>query len=233
MLLNGRLTLHQPECDGRRCVPDECIADVEKFARSVISAHERAGVKRNGSLDRPGMTLTSSEREDLLAFLVSTAWEARQRFRPGNDGRAKRNRFAGYAAWVLHKRLVDWIRQTKGSTRFPNSRIVATLVPLTPSIEERMAPLFDPEFDDDDCGLDLDVAPEGTCEALAVVGRLVDDERLTQGALAAQLGVPAGRVSKAVRLVREEATRQGLAPTNAAEVATRVETRARVTRHPT
>jgi hypothetical protein len=134
VLLNGRLTLHQPGCDSRRCKADECIADVEKLARSVISAHERAGVKRNGRLDRPGMTLTESDREDLLAYLIAEAWKASQRFQPVDDGRGT-NRLAGYVVKTLHFRLVDWVRATKGSTRYPNSRIVATLVPLTPSIE--------------------------------------------------------------------------------------------------
>jgi DNA-directed RNA polymerase specialized sigma24 family protein len=185
----------------------------------VLSAHERGGVKRNGSLDRPGMTLTASDREDLLAYLIAEAWKAGQRFRPGDDGRRPGNRLAGYVVKTLHFRLVDWIRLTKGSTRYPTSR-VTTLVPLTPAIEERMAPFRDPEYDDGSV-LDHDEMSAETLEALELVRPLVDEPRLTHGDLAARGGVSSGRIGKAMRLVREEAIRQGLAPTNAAEVATR------------
>jgi DNA-directed RNA polymerase specialized sigma24 family protein len=206
-MLAGVLTLHDPSCSVE-CRPAYCIADVEKLARSVISAHERAGSKRSGRLDRPGMTLTASDREDLLAHLIAEAWRASQRFRPDDDGRGT-NRLAGYVVKTLHFRLVDWVRATKGSTRYPNSRIVATLVPLTPSIEERLTPFLDPEHDDSPA-LDLEAAPVGTREALELIQPLLDGEPLTQAQLAVRGGVPAGQVQKAVRLVREEAIRQGL-----------------------
>jgi DNA-directed RNA polymerase specialized sigma24 family protein len=199
------LSLHQAGCDGRHCVPDKCIADVEKLARSVLSAHERGGVKRNGSLDRPGMTLTESDREDLLAYLVSTAWQLAQKFEPG------RGRLAGYVVQNLHRRLIDWTRVRFGSARYPSSKIVAVLVTLTPEIEERFAPFLDPEFDDGDCGLDLDAAPAGTREALELLQPLIDDETVTIAQAADRARVKPGEVTQALVLVRAAARQQGLA----------------------
>lgn len=215
MLLNGRLTLHQPGCDGRRCVPDECIADVEKLARSVISAHERGGVKRNSSLDRRGMTFTASEREDLLAYLIVEAWKARQRFRAGDDGRRPGNRLGGYVVKTLHFRLIDWVRLACGSTRYPAGLIVAELVEYRPELHD--AAHYD-EYEGLSDGREIDVealSDEGRA-ALAMVLPLFGDEPLSQVELAARLGVPQGRVAKGVSLVRRELELQGLAPAGSA-----------------
>jgi DNA-directed RNA polymerase specialized sigma24 family protein len=202
-MLAGVLTLHDPSCTGE-CRPACCIADVEKLARSVLSAHERGGVKRNGGLDRPGMTLTESDREDLLAYLVSTAWQLSQRF----DGRG---RLAGYVVQTLHRRVVDWVRVRFGSTRYPSSKIVATLVPLTSSVEQRLAPFLDPEFDDGDCGLDLEAAPEAR-EALELLQPLIDDETVTIAQAAARAHVTPNQITHAAAHVRAAARQQGLAP---------------------
>jgi DNA-directed RNA polymerase specialized sigma24 family protein len=217
VLLNGRLTLHQPGCDGRRCIPSECIADVEKLASSVISSHERAGVKRNGRVDGPGMTLTASGREDLLSYLIAEAWKASQRFRPGDDGRRPGNRLAGFVVKTLHFRLIDWVRLTKGSTRYPTHLIVTEIVEYRPDVHDQ--PHWDAEYDDGDA-LDLDAASDGTAEAIALLRPLVDDETPSQTQLAALAGVSTCRVGKAVRLVRRELALQGLAPDTSAEPST-------------
>ncbi len=208
-MLSRPLALHNPNCRGL-CAPADCIQDVEKLAQSVLSAHERAGVKRNGCLDRPGMTLTESDREDLLAYLIAEAWKASQRFDSRDDGRGS-NRLAGFVVWTLHKRLIDWVRVRFGSTRYPGSRLVATLVPLTPSIEKRIPAWLDPEPDvDGDYG--LGPMPDETRAAFTLIEPLIADASLSQAQLAVRGGVSTGRVGKALRLVREEATRQGLAP---------------------
>jgi hypothetical protein len=208
-MLSERFAIHSANCHGF-CAPGECIQDVEKLAQSVLLAHERAGVKRNGRLDRPGMTLSESDREDLLSFLVATAWEASQRFHPNDDGRGT-NRLAGYVVWTLHRRLVDWVRQRFGSTRYPNSRIVATLVPLTPAIEERMTPFLDPELGDSDA-LDLEAAPAGTAAALALLQPWLDGEVGTVAQAAELAHVKPYQVTNAFALVRAAARQQGLEP---------------------
>lgn len=207
MLLNGSLALHQPGCDGRRCVPNECIADVERFARSIISAHERGGSKRNGSLDRRGMTFTAGEREDLLAYLVAEAWRASQKFRPGDDGRRPGNRLAGYVLKTLHFRLVDFVRQTRGSTRYPAGLKVTELVEYRPDVYDQ--PHWDPEYDgDDDYGLDLKEAPPGTREALELLQPWLDGELDLAAQVAGRAQVKPSRVTRAVEQVRAAARRQ-------------------------
>jgi DNA-directed RNA polymerase specialized sigma24 family protein len=87
-LLAGTLALHAPRCQGR-CVQG-CIRDVERFAGAF--------------LERKGIRLGDWEYEDTLAFLVSEAWAASEKYDPELD--ANEN----LAAWVytsLSQRYVD------------------------------------------------------------------------------------------------------------------------------
>jgi DNA-directed RNA polymerase specialized sigma24 family protein len=182
---------------------------VEAFCGDVIVRFMRG--ERATHLPGTDAHFSPADKEDALAFLLAASWEAWQHFRPVDDGRGT-NRFSGYLVWILHRRLVDWIRQTKGSTRYPTSRFVATLVPLTPAIEERMAPFLDPEPDDGDYGLDLDAAPAGTREALELIRPLIDGEMKTVKEVAQAAEVELTEVESALALVQVAARRQGLEP---------------------
>jgi hypothetical protein len=185
------------------------VRDVEAFAGDVIAKFTRG----ERAAHKPGTDafLSPADKDDLLAFLLGASWEAWLKFNPIDDGRGT-NRFSGYLVWVLHRRVVDWIRQTKGSTRYPNSRIVTELVPLTPTIEERLAPFLDPEYDDGDYGLDLDVAPPGTREALELLQPLIDDDAENVKQVAERAHAEPRQVVSALALVRAAARRQGLEP---------------------
>jgi DNA-directed RNA polymerase specialized sigma24 family protein len=187
------------------------VRDVEAFCGDVITkfTHGERVAHQPGS----EASFSAADKEDLLAYLLAASWQAWLKFNPVDDGRGT-NRFSGFLVWTLHRRVVDWIRLTYGSTRYPSARIAVTLVPLTSEIGARIPAWLDPEYDDSDA-LDLDAAPAGTREALELLQPLLDGEPLSQGQLAALHGVPSGRVQKAVQLVRAEARRQGLAPPSA------------------
>lgn len=185
------------------------VRDVEAFCGDVIAKFTRG----ERAAHKPGSDafFSQADKDDALAYLLGEAWIAWRKFNPVDDGRGT-NKFSGYLVWILHRRLVDFMRLRFGSTRYPNSRIVATLVPLTPVIEERIAPFLDPECDSDDYGLDLESAPAGTREALELLQPLIDEEVRTIAEAAERAQVPPGRVTRAVAQVRAVARQQGLEP---------------------
>ena len=74
------------------------IADTEALAASIV----------HGS----GLELSFHDREDLLAFLVATAWQLSLVYEPGGIS------FSSWAGTTLRRRLVDWQRQRFGRTRW-------------------------------------------------------------------------------------------------------------------
>jgi hypothetical protein len=184
------------------------VRDVEAFCGDVIKKFTRG--ERVAHQPGSDASFSAADNEDLLAYLLAASWQAWLKFNPIDDGRGT-NRFSGYLVWVLHRRVVDWLRQTKGSTRYPKGLVVTSVTP-TSNVEQHIAGAWlDPELDDSDA-LDLEAAPAGTREALELIQPLIDGEPLTQAQLAVRGGVTMHRVGKAKRLVWEEAIRQGLSP---------------------
>jgi hypothetical protein len=77
------------------------IEDVERFCARVI--------------EKSGLALRHEQRDDALAFLISTCWEISTRYEAGRGSTAS---FAGFAATTLRLRLVDWQRKEFGRTRW-------------------------------------------------------------------------------------------------------------------
>lgn len=80
------------------------INDVEEFCRSVASQWCRKTEAR----------LSRDAREDLHAYLVSTAWELSEFHYDPAKGRS----FASYSYQLLQLRATDWLRRTEGRTRW-------------------------------------------------------------------------------------------------------------------
>lgn len=199
-LLNDRLELHQPGCDGRHCAPDECVRDVEAFCGAVLEKFHRG--ERVAHQPGSHAFLSRDDHDDAIAFLISASWQAWLDFRP-DDGRGT-NRFGGYLSWILYRRHTDWLRGRFGSRRYPEGLIVTSVTP-TFDVEQHVPGAWvDPEYDDSDA-LDLETARPGTREALELIQPFIDGEVRS----AKEIGPGAER---ALTLVRGEARRQGLEP---------------------
>jgi DNA-directed RNA polymerase specialized sigma24 family protein len=197
-MLTGVLTIHDPSCSGR-CPPAYCIADLEALCRSVLNDHLGVGVKKRGRISGPTSPLTHSQYDDALGFLIGTGWELAQRF----NGRG---RLAGYVQSFLFMRIIDWRRRTSGNARYgPPPQFVEYNPWQHDSVH------WDPDLNG---GREIEVEAMSAeaQKALELLRPLSEDETLTLGQLAVRGGVTTGRVSKALRLVREEARRQGLEP---------------------
>lgn len=71
-------------------------------------------ISRHGRGD--GGWFSESVEEELRAFLLAAAWETVQRSQAKDDGRGS-NRLAGWVVWVLHRRVVDFLRDQFGTKR--------------------------------------------------------------------------------------------------------------------
>lgn len=170
----------------RVCRPAYCIADLESLCRSVLNDHLVAGVKKRGRISGPTSPLTLSQYDDALVFLIGAGWELAQRF----NGRG---RLAGFVQSFLFMGIVDWRRQTFGSSRYgPVPVFTSTATPEA----DRAEAWLDPEFDDGSV-LDRREMSAETLEAFELVWPLVDEPLLTHGDLAARGGVTTGRVARA------------------------------------
>jgi DNA-directed RNA polymerase specialized sigma24 family protein len=78
-VLQGKLVLHD-------------IQDTEAFAARIVN--------------RSGLDLDHYGREDLLAYLVETAWELSEQWNPDRNHRT----FSGWALVILRRRVSDWQR---------------------------------------------------------------------------------------------------------------------------
>jgi DNA-directed RNA polymerase specialized sigma24 family protein len=207
-LLKGRFELHQPGCDHRHCAPDECVRDVEAFCSAILEKFYSG--ERAAHQPRSFAFLSPADHEEALDNLLEASWKAWLDFRPDDDGRGT-NRFGGYLSWILYRRHTDWLRKRFGSTRYGP---VPVFTPTADPGQHITEAWFDPEYDDSD-GLDLEAAPAGTREALALIGPMIEDDRLSAKTVAERMGVRPPEVARAFRLIRAECRRQGLAPPSA------------------
>jgi DNA-directed RNA polymerase specialized sigma24 family protein len=128
-------------------------------------------------LQKSRFSLTPAERDDLLAYLLSTAWELSRRYEPGGIT------FSTYAGTTLKRRAIDWLRKERGRTtwRFAGGRTY-----------ERERPVFVPL----ESGLDGTV---GSWTGDPAADRSPDLDRVlgTRGSARARdletLGLPAAR----------------------------------------
>jgi DNA-directed RNA polymerase specialized sigma24 family protein len=60
---------------------------------------------------RSRLTLSPDEHDDLLTYLVETAWKLSLRY---EQGRGSTTTFAGWATTILRMRIVDWQREKYG-----------------------------------------------------------------------------------------------------------------------
>ncbi len=102
-MLNGILALHD-------------VRDVEAFCATIIH--------------RSRLELDEHQHEDLLAYLVETAWQLSTA-----DPQPWRTSFSGYATPLLRLRIIDWQRKRHGRTRwqfagYTRTRTRPTLVSL-------------------------------------------------------------------------------------------------------
>jgi len=83
------------------------IADTAGFVGAIVN--------------RSGLALSWSDREDLEQFLLATAWEISLTFEPGKGSVG----FSTYAGNILRRRTHDWVRQKNGRTiwRFGDGRV--------------------------------------------------------------------------------------------------------------
>ena len=91
-------------------------------------------------VNRSGLELSWSDREDLEQYLLATAWEISLTFDPGKGSVG----FSTYAGNLLRRRTHDWVRQRNGRTvwRFSGGRIHTRerpqLVPFDDSVRHRL-----------------------------------------------------------------------------------------------
>lgn len=78
------------------------VDDVEGYCYRVLERRLRRFQAR----------LTADDREDALAFLISTAWELSKRYDPTIGT------FSGYLSSLLDLRLADWFRRRFGDSRY-------------------------------------------------------------------------------------------------------------------
>ena len=107
-MLPGKLVLHD-------------VADAEGLCARIIQ--------------RSSLTLSFHEHEDLLAFLVETAWELSLSYEPGDLSFPPN--FSTYANTILSRRCFDW-KRGQGRTRwqFANRTYERTL-PVFTTLDDR------------------------------------------------------------------------------------------------
>lgn len=82
-MLTGKLALHD-------------VRDAEALAASVVATS--------------GLPLSFHDHEDLVAYLVATAWELSTRYEPGPRS------FSAWCTATLKLRTIDWYRSRRGRT---------------------------------------------------------------------------------------------------------------------
>jgi hypothetical protein len=203
-MLPRALALHNPNCRGA-CAPGDCVQDLEAFCGSIRAAHFQIGAKRgDGSIDGQ-LSLSSADADDVLAFLVSRAWELSRSFNAVSDSRGL-TRLAGYLSQRLHWAATDWTRKRFGSTRYgPVAVFTPTADPEVHVTETRLDTPYEGDYED---VLDLDMP--GLREAVELLRPLLDDETVTITQAAERSHVKPHEVARALTQVRAAARRQGL-----------------------
>src|SRR4030095_2971081 len=107
-ILNGTFSLHEME-------------DVETWCSHIIR--------------RTNLVLTDQDREDLLTYLIETAWQLSLTYQHG-DPRFP-TRFSVYAGGILPLRITDWRRQRWGRTTWQwNGNTYRRRAPILVSLDE-------------------------------------------------------------------------------------------------
>lgn len=187
-MLHGTLELHD-------------VRDVEALCRTVLHDHLATGKRTaNGGTTGPS-SLSDHDFEDALAYLVTIAWKASERF----DGRG---RFSGYLVQLLHRRIVDWKRERFGSTRY-TSRPIVELTSQDRELVATITDLTEPEI------LDLVNTIELSHPARTTLRRIVIPLVLEHRSIedyADRSGIPIAQINRDIgRLRRELETKQLLA----------------------
>jgi hypothetical protein len=68
------------------------VRDVESFTGRIV--------------ERSGLQLSHTDREELHVYLIETCWEISERWQPPANGK----RFSGWALIILRRRVFDWQR---------------------------------------------------------------------------------------------------------------------------
>jgi hypothetical protein len=203
------IALHRPGCDGRHCQgDDDCVQDMEDFARSVLNDHIAGGARRrNGTLTGPA-PMSMADYDDCLTDLFGACWIAAQRFNPIDDGRGS-NRLAGYLAWKLHKEIIDWKRRRWKSTRYLTTPIIET-----PYDDELSAAIH---HDEEPIGIDPSTLTHQAQHAYRKVCGPLAESGLEPAEFALRTSQSLSWVMQALRIVKVELEQQGIRPSTMQE----------------
>jgi hypothetical protein len=141
-VLNGNFRLHN-------------IEDVEAFCAVIIQ--------------RAGLDLSYHDSEDLLAFLIESAWELSIAYDRG-DPKFTDTYFPFYAKRMLSRRVVDWQRNRNGRTRWTDSK----RWPETNGVYERERPILvtlDDRPDEPDVSQPVDTEVGGLSDLIGLLGK--------------------------------------------------------------
>jgi hypothetical protein len=200
-MLNGVIALHD-------------IEDVEAFCRAVIHDHLAFGVRTLNGLSGPS-ELSADDRDELLQFLIVTAYRYSERYHGLDDGRGKLC-FSGYVIGILHKRVVDWKRSRWRSTRYLKEPVVEM------SYDDELGYAVHHDVDGP-IGVRIDPrkfygqvanAYKRVCKPLAESGfdPMADDAPAQLARFAVQTGQSVSWIHHALRIVRAELEQQGIRP---------------------
>jgi DNA-directed RNA polymerase specialized sigma24 family protein len=167
-LLPEVVSPHSPACKGE-CDVRDCVLDAERLVASVVERQLGGGTKRkDGSFQGGGGGggwLSLDDVDDLRACLLTELWEASERF----NGRG---RLAGYAVWILHKRLVDWLRE-----RFGKKKRRLELVPFDPRLHDVASTVDEYPSDENGRHLDRDTLSEKALDQLALLELALESDQ--------------------------------------------------------
>jgi DNA-directed RNA polymerase specialized sigma24 family protein len=195
-MLAERVELHAPQCRGASCCSCDPIENLEAFVRAAVLSHLGVGSKRRSGELTGDIQLSSTDVEELICELIGVGWDASRRFN-GNG------RLDGYVLWILHKRTIDWLRKTFGSTRY-GARPEIVPYDEGPSSAAEVGYNGAASYDDypsDENGrhLDRDALSPHALNQLALLEIALEIDQPVR-TVAEELGVPAS-----VRILRREA----------------------------
>ncbi|MDQ2983520.1 MAG: sigma-70 family RNA polymerase sigma factor [Actinomycetota bacterium] len=185
-MLGGTLQLHD-------------VRDAERLARSVIGKYERQGAARG---ERGRCYIREADRDDAVAFLVAEVWRAAKRFDAARFGGRP---FSAFAVQVAHRRLIDWLRLTYGSSRYLTPPVFVSLEALGADLPDDGAL----DRHEDDSLVDLDELTPAARDLFVVAlealgeGRR-DQDSISPRALARRTGGPQAQVASALKNMRDE-----------------------------
>jgi DNA-directed RNA polymerase specialized sigma24 family protein len=107
-------------------VPPLALYDVDDTQRFVA-----------GIVNRSGLSLNWSDRQDLEQSLLIVAWELSLKFEPGQSSVG----FSTYCGTILRRRTNDWVRKRSGRTVWKfKDRVHERQLPSFVSIDDQFTP---------------------------------------------------------------------------------------------